>query len=574
MKIALLSSFNADLLPHWLSGLLQESHIQANFYVSGFDQYRQEILDPASKFYQAGPDVVILLLDSQDVFADLVQNPIDYTPEQRLASVDAELSWLRQYIELIRSRLPATTLFLNTLAAPPLTSLGLLEHNSPYSVRGAIAQYNAGLIELARGVAHTYIVDCEALAADIGWGEWFDERMWLIGRMRLGRRALECLASRYRSAIRALHGPSKKVLALDADNALWDGNAGTDSLEGIELGHEGIGLAYRQFQAEILSLYKRGVVLALVSKNNPDDIYKVLDNHPAMLLRREHFAALYVNWQDKVTNLRQLAEQLNLGLESFVFVDDSPFECAWVQDQLPEVQVLQLPQDPAGFVRALRELDAFATLALTHEDLTRGQLYRGNQQRRALQQSASSIEEFYASLEMRAVIQPVTSATLVRTAQLTQKTNQFNLTTRRYSEADISALAGNASSKVYTLSLSDRFGDNGLVGVAILVWEGEDCRIDTLLLSCRIMGRTIETAFLAFLADCARTRGAHYLVGEFLPTGKNMPVRDLYNQHAFVPLDADGRWWRYKLQTNSLRAPSYITLDFLEEVKSAQSTTH
>ncbi len=179
MKIALLSSFNADLLPLWLSGFLRESHIQANFYVSGFDQYRQEILDPASKFYQAGPDVVILLLDSQDVLADLVQNPIDYMPEQRQACVESELSSLRQYIELMCTRLPGVTLFLNTLAAPPLTSLGLLEYNSPYSVRGAVAQYNAGLIELARGVTHTYIVDCEALAAEIGWREWFDERMWL-----------------------------------------------------------------------------------------------------------------------------------------------------------------------------------------------------------------------------------------------------------------------------------------------------------------------------------------------------------------------------------------------------------
>ncbi|MFL5699436.1 MAG: HAD-IIIC family phosphatase [Ktedonobacteraceae bacterium] len=574
MKIALLSSFNADLLPLWLSGVLRESHIQANFYVSGFDQYRQEILDPASKFYQAGPDVVILLLDSQDVLADLVQNPIDYMPEQRQACVESELSSLRQYIELMCTRLPGVTLFLNTLAAPPLTSLGLLEYNSPYSVRGAVAQYNAGLIELARGVTHTYIVDCEALAAEIGWREWFDERMWLLGRMRLSRRALECLASRYRSAIWAVRGTAKKVLVLDADNTLWGGSAGTDSVEGIQLGHEGIGLAYRQFQAEILNLYKRGVVLALISKNNPDDIYKVLDNHPAMLLQREHFATLHVNWQDKVTNLRQLAEQLNLGMESFVFVDDSPFECAWVQNQLPEVQVLQLPQDPAEFVRALRELDAFATLALTHEDLTRGQLYREEQQRKALQQSASSIEEFYASLGMRAVIRPVTPATLARTVQLVQKTNQFNLTTRRYSEADISTLAEHATSKVYTLSLSDRFGDNGLVGVAILVWEGEVCRIDTFLLSCRVMGRTIETAFLAFLADCARARSAHYLVGEFLPTGKNMPVCDLYNQHGFVPLDADGHWWRYELHADSLCAPDYITLDLLEEVNSAQSTTH
>lgn len=567
MNIALLSSFNADLLPHQLSPLLQESHIQANFYRSGFDQYRQEILDPASALYRFAPDIVILLLDCQDVFADLFHNPFGYQEEQRQARVENELHNLRRYVELMRERLPNSTLFLNTLASPPTTTLGLLEYNSPYSVRGAVAWYNIGLAKLARQVTHTYIVDCEALATEMGWGEWIDERLWLLGRMRLSRGALARLAQRYKSAIRATHGMAKKVLALDADNTLWGGVIGTDGLEGIQIGHEGIGLAYRQFQMEILNLYRRGVLLVLISKNNPQDVYEVLDNHPAMLLKREHFAALQVSWQDKATSLQQTAAQLNLGLESFVFVDDSPFECAWVQDRLPEVQVLHLPQDPAEFVSALRELDAFASLAITNEDLARGQLYREEQQRQTLQHATGSIEEFYASLGMRAVIRSVTTATLARTAQLTQKTNQFNLTTRRYTEADINALAEHPANKIYTLSLSDCFGENGLVGVAILTWEGEIARLDTFLLSCRVMGRTVETAFLAFLAACAQAHGARYLAGEFLPTQKNMPVRDFYKQHGFAPHDTDGRWWRYDLQANSLSVPAYITLDIPGEEK-------
>lgn len=565
MKIALLSSFNADLLLPWLSTFLQERHIQANFYNSGFDQYRQEILNPTSEFYRAEPDVVILLLDSQDVFADLLQNPFDYLPERRQARVESEFNSLRQYVTLIREQLPNSTLFLNTLASPPTTSLGLLEYNSPYSVRSAVAWYNMRQVELAQQVTHTYLMDCEALAAEMGWREWFDERLWLLARMRLGRDALERLAQRYRSAIQATYGTVKKVLVLDADNTLWGGIIGTDGVEGIQIGQEGIGLAYWQFQAEILNLYKRGIILALVSKNNAQDIYEVLDNHPAMLLKREHFAAFYLNWQDKVTNLQLLAAQLNLGLESFVFVDDSPFECAWVKDQLPEVQVLHLPQDPAEFVRALRELDAFASLAITNDDLRRGQLYREEQQRKIWQHSAGSIEEFYASLEMHAVIRSITPATLARAAQLTQKTNQFNLTTRRYTEIEISALAEHRDSKIYLLSLSDRFGENGLVGVAILVWEGESARIDTFLLSCRVMGRTIETAFLAFLVDCAQAQGARYLVGEFLPTVKNMPVRDFYKQHGFASHDTDGHWWHYDLRAGRLSIPDYITLDLPEK---------
>ena len=292
-----------------------------------------------------------------------------------------------------------------------------------------------------------------------------------------------------------------------------------------------------------------------------------------MVLKREHFAALRVNWEDKASNLRQIAEELNLGLESFVFVDDDEVECAWVRDQLPEVQVLKMPVEPAEAVRMLRESDVFATLTLTSEDFTRGERYCEAQQRREQQHAANSLEAFYASLEMRAVIQPVTSATLARVVQLTQKTNQFNLTTRRYSESEVRAFARNAASDVYTLTLSDRYGDNGLVGVAIMKWEGENARIETLLLSCRVMGRTVETVFLAYLAETALSHGALYLVGEFLPTQKNMPVRDLYKRHAFMPLDNDGRRWRFDLQTARLSAPDYIALELPKEVPNAASAT-
>lgn len=574
MKIALLSSFNADLLPSWLVKFLQEDQIQAHFYVSGYDQYRQELLNPASDLYRFRPEVILLLLDSQDVLADLIQQPFDYTKHECQVRIESELSNIRQYIQLVHTHLPGAILFLNTLAAPPVTSLGLLEHNSAYSVRGMIARYNMGVVELAQQVARTYIVDCEALAAESGWWGWIDERMWVLGRMRLGRGALEALARRYKSAIRAAHGLAKKVLVLDADNTLWGGLIGTEGVEGIQLGHEGVGLTYRQFQAEILNLYKRGVVLALISKNDADDVNEVFSNHPAMLLKREHFAAFYVNWQDKATNLRQIAEQLNLGLDAFVFVDDSAFECAWVSTQLPEVLVLHLPPDPVEFVHALRNLDAFATFTLTNEDLIRGQQYHQELQRKELQQTAHSIEEFYLSLAMRAVIRPLASAMLPRVAQLIQKTNQFNLTGHRYSAAEIRALAEQHNCKIYTLSLNDRFGDNGLVGVAILIWEAEICRIDVLLLSCRVMGRTVETAFLAFLAERAQAYGARYLAGEFIPTAKNMPVRDFYQQQGFMPHNEDGRWWRYDLLTGHLHAPHYIELDLPEEVINAQSSTH
>ncbi|GHO56598.1 HAD-IIIC family phosphatase [Ktedonobacter robiniae] len=417
-----------------------------------------------------------------------------------------------------------------------------------------------------------YIVDCEALALELGWHVWNDERMWLLARMRLSRRALEHVARRYYLTIQAIYGSPKKVLALDADQTLWGGVIGVDGVAGIQLGHEGIGLAYRQFQLEALTLYKRGVLLALVSKNNLADVLEVLDTHPEQVLKREHFAALRVNWDDKASNLRQIADELNLGLESFVFVDDDNVECAWVRDQLPEVLVLKMPAEPAEMVRGLRESDAFATLKITDEDLVRGRRYR-EQQRQQQQHTASTLKAFYASLEMRAVIQHVTPATLVRVAQLTQKTNQFNLTARRYTEAEVSAFARDPGHDVYTLTLYDRYGDNGLVGVAIVQWEGESARIETFLLSCRVMGRTIETAFLASIADAALARGMRYLIGEFLPTQRNVAVRELYKLHKFVSLDTDGCLWQLDLHTTSLSAPDYIELELPEEIRNAAPTT-
>ena len=249
MQIALLSSFNADLLSPWLARFLrEESQLQLDFYISGFGQYRQEILDLESGFYKAQPEIVILLLDGQDLFADLIQSPLDYPSDVGRARVERELISLGGAIDLIRKRLPDSILLLNTLAAPPTTSLGLLEHNSPYTVRGAISAYNVGLVELVQQTEQAYIVDCEAFAMEVGWNVWSDERLWLLARMRLSRHALEHVARRYYATIRAIYRSAKKVLAVDADHTLWGGIVGADGVAGIDLGHEGIGLAYRQFQ--------------------------------------------------------------------------------------------------------------------------------------------------------------------------------------------------------------------------------------------------------------------------------------------------------------------------------------
>ncbi len=568
LRIAFLPSFNADLLPRYLGPLLTARGITPEFYVPGFDQHRQAILDQTSELYQFKPDVVILFVDGQDLLADMCQSPLDFDDDGRRERVDSALADVSGWIRLVRERLPEASLLINNLAPPAISGLGILEYNSPFGLRAAFSQFNLALGRVVRETPRAFVVDYDALVARHGHENWADDRMWYLGRMRLGRDAFEALARAYATHIGALAGSQKKCLVLDLDNTLWGGVIGTDGLGGVQLGAEGTGLAYREFQAELLNLYKRGVLLAVNSKNNWEDAIEAIDHHPDMVLRREHFAAIHINWEDKAENLREISETLNIGLDSLVFMDDDPFQIEWVRDQLPEVQTIQAPDDPSKLRATLLDLDAFATLALTDEDRARGRMYHQEGQRQELRKTASTPEEFLATLNMRATIAPPSTTTRPRIAQLTQKTNQFNLTTRRYTEAEVENFENEAGSRVYGLSVSDKFGDSGLVGVAAINSQDEGWRIDTLLLSCRAMGRTVETAFLAFLAQRAREDGADFLIGEYLPTTKNTPVRELYAQHGFQPADDGGRMWRLDLRTAGLSYPDYIRIELQDELVS------
>ena len=564
IRAAILCSFNLDTLPRYLGPALARKNLPARFHFGGFGQYRQEILDDRSDLYAFGPEFVFLFLDGQDVLADLCQRPFDLAPEEREAYVDESYGELKGLVDVLARRLPEAVLFVHTLAAPPLNSLGLLEFNSAFGLRDAFARFNGSLAALARARERVYLLDYESLVGYHGYKNWFDPRMWTLGRMRLGRMAVESLADYYATVLSAARGARKKVLVLDLDDTLWGGVLGAEGPGGILLGTDGIGLAFREFQQEILNLHRRGILLAINSKNNPEEALEVFDQHPAMVLRREHFAGMRINWQDKASNMRELAQGLNLGLDSFVFMDDSPVECEWVSSQIPDVTVVQLPEDPALYRDTLLRLDAFASFGLTEEDLRRGELYQEQTLRRGLRESVPTLEEFYEALNMRALVTPASDLTVSRIAQLTEKTNQFNLTTRRYSEAEVRSLVSRPDWEVFGLSLTDKFGDSGLVGVGILAREGETARIDTLLLSCRVMGRTIETAFLAFLAEWAAHRGARLMVGEYIATKKNGPVERLYEAHGFEPMDSQGHMWQLDLESYDVACPEYIDLEYHE----------
>jgi FkbH-like protein len=518
--------------------------------VGDFNAYAQEILDEGSALYASKPDVVILAVHSADVAPELWESFADLTPNDGRAVVSRVLGTFRDLLAEFRKRSRAQVV-LHDLEAPQFAARGIYDAQAVASQREAIAEVNRGLRELSREHKGVYVLDYDGLVARHGRENWHDSRKWAAMRVPLRAERMASLADEWLRFLHPLTGKICKALVVDLDNTLWGGVIGEDGLGGIKLGKEHPGAPFQALQRVILDLYQRGIILAVCSKNNHAEAVEVFERHPDMLLRQAHFASVRINWDDKATNLRAIAAELDIGIDSLAFLDDNPAERELVRAELPEVTVIELPGDPGSYAGILRDCPVFERLALSAEDRERGRYYAEERQRSELQQQTTSLEEFYRSLAISIRIARVTAATVPRVSQLTQKTNQFNLTTRRYTEQQIESMAADPAYRVYALSASDRFGDNGLVGVAIMKLTGGAVELDTFLLSCRVIGRTIETALLATLCDDARVDGARRLDGTFIATKKNTPSREFFAVHGFSRVSESEGETRWSLDLNA-----------------------
>jgi FkbH-like protein len=438
-----------------------------------------------------------------------------------------------------------------------------LDDQIEYNQVETIYTINSEIRRLARNFSGVYVLDYDALVARYGRDHWHDERKWLTMRMPIVVDGLIHVANEWLRFIHPLCGRVCKALVVDLDNTLWGGILGEDGFSGLKLGPEYPGAAYQALQRAMLDLYQRGVILAICSKNNPADALEVIAQHSGMMLRSPHFAAVRINWNDKAQNLREIAAELNIGIDSLAFLDDNPVEREWVRSQLPEVTVIELPHDPMGYASTLRNSPFFERLVLLEEDRERGRYYAEERMRKELQHTVPSLADFYRSLTMEAEISPVTPPTLSRVAQLTQKTNQFNLTTRRYSEQQVADMADDPNWLLYTIAVHDRFGDNGLVGIAMgHIFDGV-CEVDTFLMSCRVIGRGIETALLAKLSAEARAKGAQRLTGWYLATKKNDLAKSFYETHGFnrVGEREGSSRWEFNLARGQIGFPPWIKLN-------------
>jgi FkbH-like protein len=563
-RVALLRSFTVEPAVPFLRARSFLGGLHLDVKVGGFNTYAQEILDSGSDIYRFEPQAVVLAVQARDIVPSIWEEYPDHDANELRKNADEVVSLFQNLFSTFRANSDAA-LVVHDLETPAIPSFGaVLDSQNEDGQTALIRSINAGIRRAAAGFQGIYLLGYDSLTARYGKRAWFDPRNHSTVKMPLRAEFLGKLASEWLRFVFPATGRSAKVLVTDLDNTLWGGVIGEDGADGIRIDRGYPGAGYRGLQRAILD--RRGVLLAIASKNNPDDALDVLKTHPEMLLRPEHFSSLYIDWNDKAANLRRIANELNVGTDSLVFLDDNEAERELVRQELPEVTVIELPKDPMQYEEVLRDCPVFERFSLSAEDTKRQQYYAGQKLRNELQHTSSSLEDFYRSLSQVVDIQPVNDESLARASQLTMKTNQFNLTTRRYNEAQLADFLRAPASRAHAVKVSDRFGDNGITGLYMTTHDGKVCEIDTFLLSCRVIGRTVETAVLAHLLDYCRKQGIEEIRGWYLPTKKNKPAESVYSDHGFTRLESDGAntLWSLRVSGSKVQCPTWIRMKSTE----------
>jgi FkbH-like protein len=533
-RIAVLGGFTTHQLADLLDLYLAAGRIGAEIYEADYGTIRQEILDPDSGLYRFRPDFLVIAT----TWRDLGNRPslTDDRAEAR-RKVEAEVADWASLWSAAHGRL-GCQIIQNNFDAPPWRALGNLEAGHPGGFGRFVSLVNHAIQDAAP--PFVTIHDLDHLAASWGRWEWGDERFYHHAKLPCSPEHLVDYAHSLASLILAQSGLGKKCLVLDLDNTLWGGVIGDDGPGGIRLGQgDPESEAYAAFQRYAQALRRRGVILAVCSKNTESIAREAFETHPEMVLRPDDISCFMVNWDDKATNLGRIAAQLNIGLNSLVFVDDNPAERSIIRRLRPEVAVPELPEDPAYYIRAIERHRYFQPVALSAEDLKRTEFYRADAARQAVESSAEDLDAFLRSLQLTARIGPIVPATLERSVQLIHRSNQFNLTTRRHSNADVLRMMEDPAWLTRTVSLRDRFGDHGLISVLLARAEGDALVIDTWLMSCRVLKRGVECFVLNHLVEAAAGLGLGRLVGDYIPTAKNALVRDHYAALGFAQAGGD-----------------------------------
>lgn len=538
LRIAIAGSMTVEPLEPYLGAHLLHKKFSPHIHVGPFGQLRQLCHDPSGVLGSGDFNTIALLWRIEDMFPEQLAHCLD--SPAAVPDLLREVKAFADAVAHLRKSFSGTLI----VSTPPYPSLPGFELSDIGQAQAGIPAFNAVSQFWAQEMSklgRVRLLDLQGLMLNAGARHAHDARKWQLYRQPYSETFWQDIGAMLGRMIAAEKTSPKKCVVLDLDNTLWGGIIGEDGLGGIALGDEFPGKAYRDFQKYLLHLKSKGVMLAVASKNNPDDAYEVFDRHDAMVLGRKDIAVFEIHWESKVESIKRVAARLNIGLDALVFVDDNPKEIGEVRERLPDVSCVMVPEELAYLPGVLAGTDFFDFAEVTDEDRRRTEMMQADSLRQQVQETMSE-EDFRKSLNLKISVFAAQKQHMARVTQLINKTNQFNLTTRRRTQDEVEALAISKDALVLGMDISDKYGDYGLVGAAVLTKDGRSCIIDTLLMSCRVLGRGAEETFIAKLAEAAKSLGCEELRGRYVPTPKNAMVKDLYARFGFRHDAARDEW--------------------------------
>ena len=530
VKVALLGDTATQFLATAIKGVAVQRGLNIEMFEADYSQVERQLLDTTSELYEFNADYIVVFHSSHKLLSTYNKLPVE---KQHLLAA-SRLDFVSSLSKMVKSRI----IYFNY---PEIDDsvYGSYSNKVESSFTYQIRKLNYQLMDISIKNTNLFICDVAAIQNKVGRDVMFHPAVYIGSEMVFSIDVLPYIAGRTMDIICAVEGKFKKCLILDLDNTVWGGIVGDDGYEKLELGHElGIGKAFTEFQEWALKLKNRGIILAVCSKNNEDTAKEPFEKHPEMVLRLKDIAVFIANWENKADNIRRIQSILNIGFDSIVFLDDNPFERNMVRENLPDVTVPELPEDPAQYLEYLYSLNLFETATHSHTDAERTKHYQVEAERAATQTSFANEADFLQSLDMKSEVTPFNSFNTPRVSQLSQRSNQFNLRTVRYTEAEVELMSKDEDSHTFSFTLTDKFGDNGLICVVILKKKDDETAfIDTWFMSCRVLKRGMENFTLNTIVEYARGKGFKNIMGEYIPTSKNSMVQNHYTQLGFIEVD-------------------------------------
>lgn len=530
-RLAVMGDCATQHLADALRGYSAYTGLGMTVFDADYNQIDALTMDSHSELYDFAPNAVLIQLCTQKLYASFCAAPLS----RRASFADDTYAAIAATWERINANCAVSILQCNY----PLLNDGAFGQfgcKTPEAFLYQQRKLNYLLMEGCQRFKNVFLIDLDAVQARLG-SLFSDPKLYYIAKMPISLDALPAVAKQVLDVIQALRGAVKKCVVLDLDNTLWGGVIGDDGLSGIQIGELGLGHAFSDFQVWLKELKNRGILLAVCSKNNDDAAREPFEKHPEMVLRLEDFSMFVANWEDKAGNIRNIQNTLNIGMDSMVFLDDNPFERNLVRSMIPEITVPELPEDPAMYLSYLRSLNLFETASYSADDANRTQQYRLQAERAAFEASFQSYDDYLKSLEMKAAAAPFDAFHYPRIAQLTQRSNQFNLRTVRYTEAQVASIAQDTGRIGLYFTLRDQFGDHGLISVVVMDKLGDACLfVSQWLMSCRVLKRGMEEFIVNKMLSVAKDCGCSKVIGEYIPTAKNAMVKDLYEKMGFTPV--------------------------------------